>query len=146
MITLFIAMAAVVLAASSVLADDLADGDESLLSELCRPVRSNLEELLQTDRILESVAGFASYYARKFEGRRTTSGQRYNPEKMTAAHQSLPLGTVVRVLNPATRQEVQVTIIDRCASKSFNFIDLSRAAAKRIGLWGKGKIRVVILI
>jgi rare lipoprotein A len=146
MINLFIATAAVVLAASSVLADDLADGDESLLNELCRPVSSNLEELLQQDRILESVAGFASYYARRFEGRRTTSGQRYNPEKMTAAHQSLPLGTVVRVLNPATRQEVQVTIIDRCASRSFHFIDLSRAAAKKIGLWGKGKIRVVILI
>jgi rare lipoprotein A len=52
---------------------------------------------------------------------------------------------VVRVVNPATSQEVHVTIIDRCARKSFNFIDLSRAAAKKIGLWGKGKIRVVII-
>jgi len=108
-------------------------------------VPTNLEELVKKSSSFESVEGFASYYARKFEGRRTTSGQRYNPDKLTGAHQSLPLGTVVRVLNPVTRQEVQVTINDRCAPKSFHFIDLSRAAAKKIGLWGKGKIRVVII-
>jgi rare lipoprotein A len=89
--------------------------------------------------------GFASYYARRFEGHRTTSGHRYQAEKMTAAHHSLPLGTVVRVVNPATKQEVHVTINDRCAKKPFHFIDLSRAAAKKIGLWGKGKIKVVII-
>jgi rare lipoprotein A len=49
------------------------------------------------------------------------------------------------VVNPATSQEVHVTINDRCAPKRFPFIDLSRAAAKKIGLWGKGKIRVVII-
>ncbi|MBC7963667.1 MAG: septal ring lytic transglycosylase RlpA family protein [Steroidobacteraceae bacterium] len=104
-----------------------------------------LEKLLQKSSSFESVEGVASYYARRFEGRRTTSGHRYNPDKMTAAHQSLPLGTVVRVLNPATRQEVHVTINDRCAPKRFHFIDLSRAAAKKIGLLGKGKIKVVII-
>ncbi|BCS52151.1 hypothetical protein GSbR_32060 [Geobacter sp. SVR] len=64
---------------------------------------------------------------------------------MTAAHASLPLGTVVRVVNPATSQAVQVTVNDRCAKKSFPFIDLSQAAAKKIGLYGKGKMRVVII-
>lgn len=124
-------------------ADDA--GDESLLAELSKPDTNALEELLQRSSRFESVEGFASYYARKFEGRRTTSGHRYHPDKLTAAHQSLPLGTVVRVLNPVTGQEVQVTVNDRCAPKSFHFIDLSRAAAKKIGLWGKGKIRVVII-
>jgi len=104
-----------------------------------------LEDLLLKSSPYESVEGFASYYARRFEGRRTTSGHRYNPEKLTAAHESLPLGTVVRVVNPANKQEVDVTITDRCASRSFHFIDLSRAAAKKIGLWGKGKIKVVII-
>jgi rare lipoprotein A len=104
-----------------------------------------LEELLLQSSPYESVEGVASYYARRFEGRRTTSGLRYNPEKLTAAHESLPLGTVVRVVNPVSKQEVHVTITDRCASKSFHFIDLSRAAAKKIGLWGKGKITVVII-
>jgi len=104
-----------------------------------------LEELLLKSSPYESVEGFATYYAHRFEGRRTTSGHRYNPDKMTAAHESLPLGTVVRVVNPANKQEVNVTITDRCAPKSFHFIDLSRAAAKKIGLWGKGKIKVVII-
>lgn len=118
---------------------------DPLLQELAVPVSSNLEQLVLKSSSFESVEGFASYYARKFEGRRTTSGHRYNPDRLTAAHQSLPLGTVVRVVNPATKQEVHVTINDRCAPKSFHFIDLSRAAAKKIGLWGKGKIRVVII-
>jgi len=124
--------------------DALPVGDPSLLHELSVPAPTNLEELVKKSSTFESVEGFASYYARRFEGRRTASGHRYNPEKLTAAHQSLPFGTVVKVLNPATGQEVQVTVNDRCAPKSFHFIDLSRAAAKKIGLWGKGKIRVVI--
>jgi len=104
-----------------------------------------LEGLILKSSPLEPMEGFASYYAKRFEGRRTTSGHRYHPDKLTAAHESLPLGTVVRVVNPATSQEVHVTITDRCARKSFHFIDLSRAAAKKIGLWGKGKIKVVII-
>lgn len=109
------------------------------------PAVSLLTEIVMKDSKLQSMAGFASYYAKRFEGRRTASGQRYHPDKMTGAHQSLPLGTVVRVVNPATNQEVHVTINDRCAPKRYPFIDLSRAAAKKIGLWGKGKIRVVII-
>lgn len=118
---------------------------DNLLNELESPVTTNLEELVQKGSTLQAKDGFASYYAKRFEGRRTTSGHRYHPEKMTGAHHSLPLGTVVRVVNPATKQEVHVTINDRCARKPFPFIDLSRAAAKKIGLWGKGKIKVVII-
>ena len=134
-----------VLLTSAANADDMAGGDASLLHELSSSVTTSLEQLVQKSSTFESVEGFASYYARRFEGRRTSSGHRYNPDKLTAAHQSLPLGTVVRVLNPVTSQEVQVTINDRCAPKQFHFIDLSRAAAKKIGLWGKGKIKVVII-
>lgn len=125
-------------------ADSLPDGKPPLLNEPSEAGQAKLEELVRKSSTFESVEGFASYYARRFEGRRTSSGHRYNPEKLTGAHQSLPLGTVVRVVNPVSKQEVQVTINDRCAPKSFHFIDLSRAAAKKIGLWGKGKIRVVI--
>ena len=117
----------------------------SLLTELESPATSKLEELVLKGSGQKPAEGYASYYAKRFEGRRTTSGHRYHPDKMTAAHQSLPLGTVVRVVNPANSQEVHVTINDRCARKSFHFIDLSRAAAKKIGLWGKGKIKVVII-
>lgn len=125
-------------------ADSFPPGKSTLLNEPAEAVQAKLEELVRKSSTFESVEGFASYYARRFEGRRTSSGHRYNPEKLTGAHQSLPLGTVVRVINPVSKQEVQVTINDRCAPKSFHFIDLSRAAAKKIGLWGKGKIKVVI--
>ncbi len=139
-----IALLIVLLSAPAAHAGSLPDHAPSLLNKLSSSA-TNLEELVLKSSLFESVEGIASYYAGKFEGRRTTSGHRYNPDKLTAAHQSLPLGTVVRVLNPATKQEVQVTINDRCAPKSFHFIDLSRAAAKKIGLWGKGKIKVVII-
>lgn len=145
---LYFNMIAICLALFSVLFLSPAAHAESAAPVVHQPVEplvNNLEELVLKSSPYESVEGFASYYARRFEGRRTTSGQRYNPNKLTAAHQSLPLGTVVRVVNPATKQEVHVTINDRCAAKSFHFIDLSRAAAKKIGLWGKGKIKVVIV-
>jgi len=145
MIAVFAALFAVLPTSSTAYADDLPGSDVSLLHELSEPVPTNLETLVQKSSSFESVEGFASYYARRFEGRRTSSGHRYNPNKLTGAHQSLPLGTVVRVINPASKQEVHVTINDRCAPKSFHFIDLSRAAAKKIGLWGKGKIKVVII-
>jgi rare lipoprotein A len=132
-------------AVSPAFAEQAVEISEPEITEDSRPVSVQLEELLLKSSPFEAVEGFASYYASRFNGRRTTSGHRYNPEKMTAAHESLPLGTVVRVVNPATKQEVHVTITDRCASKSFHFIDLSRAAAKKIGLWGKGRIKVVII-
>lgn len=131
--------------AGQVQAESASDHSISSLTELESPVTSKPEELVLKDSGLKPLEGFASYYAKRFEGRKTASGQRYHPEKMTGAHQSLPLGTIVRVINPATNQEVHVTINDRCARKPFPFIDLSRAAAKKIGLWGKGKIRVVII-
>jgi rare lipoprotein A len=126
-------------------AEPKSEHSDSLLTELESPSSSTLEELVTKGSELKSKEGFASYYAKRFEGRKTASGHRYHPDKLTGAHQSLPLGTVVRVVNPATSQEVHVTINDRCAPKRFPFIDLSRAAAKKIGLWGKGKIRVVII-
>ena len=145
MIASSVALFSLLLLAPATHAESLPEGAAPVVHEPAEPLVTRLEELVLKSSPYESVEGFASYYARRFEGRRTSSGQRYNPNKLTGAHQSLPLGTVVRVVNPATKQEVHVTINDRCAPKSFHFIDLSRAAAKKIGLWGKGKIRVVII-
>jgi len=109
-----------------------------------------LEQLLQQASQRDPLDGVATYYAPRFVGRRTTSGERYHPDKLTAAHATLPLGSVVRVHNPKTDQDVVVRINDRCHSRhaSKNLIDLSRLAAKQIGLWGKGmiKVRVIPLI
>jgi len=89
--------------------------------------------------------GIASYYAKRYNGRRTTSGVRYNPEKMTAAHSDLPLGTKVKVRNLVNDKEVIVTVNDRCRKRKGVFIDLSRAAAKKLGFLGKGITRVAII-
>ncbi|HIJ82386.1 MAG TPA: septal ring lytic transglycosylase RlpA family protein [Desulfuromonadales bacterium] len=126
-------------------AENVIVAGNSQQTEAARPVVVELEELLLKSSPYESVEAVATYYAGRFTGRRTTSGQRYDPDKLTAAHESLPFGTVVKVINPANKQEVHVTINDRTPSRSFHFIDLSRAAAKKIGLWGKGKIKVVIV-
>ena len=89
--------------------------------------------------------GVATYYAKRYNGRKTNSGARYNPEKLTAAHSDLPFGTRVKVKNLANDREVTVTINDRCRKRSFPFIDLSRAAAKKLGFLGKGTAKVRIM-
>ena len=99
----------------------------------------------QEKSAVKKLVGIASYYAKKFHGRRTTSGERYHPEKMTAAHQSLPLGTRVRVRNLANDKEVTVVVNDRCRKKSIPFIDLSRAAARELGFLGAGITKVAIM-
>lgn len=82
--------------------------------------------------------GQASYYADKFEGRRTASGTVYRAGRRTAAHNTLPFGTVVRVTNPRNRRSVKVTITDRGPHAKGRVIDLSKKAARKIGILGAG--------
>lgn len=95
----------------------------------------------------EGVKGTASYYAKRYNGRRMTSGKRYDPKQLTAAHPTLPLGTKVKVVNLANNREVTVTITDRCRKRVSHFIDLSRAAARKLGFLGKGvtEVRIITL-
>lgn len=94
---------------------------------------------------MKGVDGIASYYAKRYNGRRTSSGRRYNPAELTAAHPSLPHGTRVRVINLTNDKEVTVTVNDRCRARKQPFIDLSREAAKQLGFLGKGTARVRII-
>ena len=82
--------------------------------------------------------GSASYYAAKFDGRRTASGERFNNNAMTAAHRTLPFGSKVRVTNPANGKSVVVRINDRGPFTKGRAIDVSRAAAQRLGLIARG--------
>ena len=82
--------------------------------------------------------GQASYYADKFRGRRTASGAVYRPGRRTAAHNTLPFGTVVRVTNPRNHRSVKVTITDRGPHVKGRIIDLSKKAARKIGLLDAG--------
>ena len=93
---------------------------------------------------LISKTVYATYYARKFEGRKTTSGVRYRRHKMTAAHMSLPFGTIVTVTNPENGESVDVEVNDRGPHSRKFKIDLSEAAAKALGFYGKGVAKVEI--
>ncbi|MEM1194827.1 MAG: septal ring lytic transglycosylase RlpA family protein [Pseudomonadota bacterium] len=88
--------------------------------------------------------GVASYYGKRFHGRRTANGERFDMYAMTAAHKTLPFGTHVRVTNPANGRAVTVRINDRGPFIAGRSIDLSRAAAQRIGLIQRGHARVQI--
>jgi rare lipoprotein A len=81
-----------------------------------------------------ALEGNASYYAKKFEGRKTASGERFSQELMTAAHKELPLGTLVRVRSRATGNEVMVRINDRGPFGGRFVIDLTKAAAEALGV------------
>ena len=85
-----------------------------------------------------TVSGKATYYAGKFHGRRTTSGEVFSNNKMTAAHLTLPFGTLVTVTNVDNGKSVEVRINDRGPHSRVFIIDLSQAAAKEIGFYGKG--------
>ena len=85
------------------------------------------------------ATGEASYYADRFAGKRTASGEAYDPSDFTAAHRSLPFGTRVRVTNAASGRSVVVRINDRGPWDKSRLIDISRAAASEIGLVRRGR-------
>ena len=91
--------------------------------------------------------GSASYYAAKFHGRRTASGERFDNDAMTAAHRTLPFGSRVRVTNVSTGRSVVVRINDRGPFTRGRMIDVSRAAAKDLGLIasGHGTVELALL-
>ncbi|MEM7254504.1 MAG: septal ring lytic transglycosylase RlpA family protein [Pseudomonadota bacterium] len=82
--------------------------------------------------------GVASWYGRKFHGRDTSSGERFDMLKMTAAHRSLPLPTYVRVTHVRTGKSIVVRVNDRGPFHDDRIIDLSYAAAKKLGILSQG--------
>ncbi len=86
--------------------------------------------------------GLASWYGEPYHGRPTASGPRYDMWQMTAAHRTLPFGTVVRVTNTDTGRQADVTINDRGPFVAGRILDLSRAAAEELGAIGPGVIPV----
>jgi len=84
----------------------------------------------------------ASWYGPGFHGRKTASGERFDQNAMTAAHKTLPFGTRVRVVDQRTGKSVRVRINDRGPFVKGRALDLSRGAAKAIGLIEPGHARV----
>lgn len=90
--------------------------------------------------------GLASYYAEKFHGRATSSGEVYDMNSFTAAHRSLPFGTTVQVRNLRNNRVVMVRINDRGPQKTERIIDLSKAAAESIDMTRAGVVEVEIKV
>jgi rare lipoprotein A len=95
-----------------------------------------------TAQSVSAEEGVAAYYSNKFQGRKMVNGTRYDKNKLTAAHKTLPLGTKVKVTDLKNNKSVVVTITDRGPHSKKRMIDLSYAAAKKIGLINAGLSKV----
>ncbi len=121
-------------------------------------MRQALGQTALDDKVLETLAenmpnykgtgkvqtGMASWYGPYFHGRRSADGSRFNQFALTAAHRTLPFGTIVRVVNQRTRKSCYVKITDRGPFAHGRIIDLSRGAAKKIDMLGSGVARVSV--
>ena len=88
--------------------------------------------------------GRASWYGKRFHGRKTASGERFDMNALTAAHKELPLGTKIEVTNNANGRSVVVTVNDRGPFHGNRVLDLSKEAAKQLGVIQKGTANVTI--
>lgn len=93
----------------------------------------------------EVQEGYASWYGGKFHGRKTSSGEVFNKYKFTAASRDFPLGTYLLVRNLQTGKDVVVVVTDRGPAIKSRIIDLSRAAAEKIGMLRQGVAKVQIM-
>ena len=91
-----------------------------------------------------SGATRASYQGDAYAGHRTASGERYDPNALTAASSTLPIGSTVMVTNPATGHSVKVRINDRSPNAHGRSLDLSKRAAQEIGITKQGVARVTV--
>lgn len=100
----------------------------------------------RTDAAAATYSGRASWYGSQFHGRKTASGERFNMNAMTAAHRSLPFGTRVRVTNKRNGRSVVVRINDRGPFSGGRILDVSKAAANRLGLIATGTAPVTLQV
>lgn len=105
---------------------------------------STLLLLLFSNSFAQTQSGKASFYADKFEGKPTASGEKYKHSKLTAAHKTLPFGTKIKVTNVANNQSVEVVVNDRGPYVEGRVVDLSKAAAEKLGFINQGIAEVQI--
>lgn len=96
----------------------------------------------ESDDVPLVETGIASWYGHPFHGRRTATGEVYDMHAMSAAHKTMPLPSYALVRNPKNRREVVVRVNDRGPFKDGRVIDLSRAAARKLGISGIAKVEV----
>ena len=108
-------------------------------SNVATAATSNKEEK-SSSGMRKMFQGVASYYADKFHGRRTASGERFDQTKFTCAHKYLPFGTRILVKNTRNGKTCVVTVNDRGPFLKNRILDLSKAAATRLGITGVGQV------
>jgi rare lipoprotein A len=106
------------------------------------PIAPGEEAGRSREHVLSTETGIASWYGAPYHNARSANGRVYDQNAYTAAHRTLPMGSIVRVTNLSTRQSVVVTITDRGPFVPGRMLDLSRAAALKIGVWRTGTARV----
>ncbi|MGZ4957726.1 MAG: septal ring lytic transglycosylase RlpA family protein [Methylomonas sp.] len=97
--------------------------------------------------ILDGQTGDASYFNDRYHGHRTASGERYNKFDLTAAHATLPFGSVIHVVNLKNNHSVDVRINSRAHPSNRRLLDLSKQAAKELGFLqaGVAKVKITVL-
>ncbi len=95
-------------------------------------------------RSLGTQEGLASYYSTEFHGRKTSSGEIFDKNALSAAHRTFPFGTILLVTNQKNGKQVEVKVNDRGPVKPERIIDLSYGAAKEIDMVRDGLVRVRI--
>ena len=125
----------------------------AMLIPLLLTVSAVAQEVEVTDNPIADIVdeteiggGMASYYGNELAGNRTASGERFDPGQLTAAHRSLPFGSMVRVTNTSNGDSVVVRINDRGPFAHGRVIDVSTAAAREIGMHRSGTARVKLAL
>jgi rare lipoprotein A len=116
--------------------NDVTATDEDVLERLTAVASNTVSKFKQT--------GLASWYGRKFHGRKTASGETFDMNAMTAAHRSLPLNCYVKVTNKSNGKSVVVKVNDRGPFHGKRVLDLSYGAAKKLGITSEGVGNVAI--
>ncbi len=111
--------------------------------EAQEPTGKSSSDIAETGK---SFTGEASYYADKFHGRQTASGETFNQYKLTCAHRTLPFGTLLEVTNLANNKKVTVVVNDRGPFAHGRVIDLSKSAAEKIDMIKTGVANVKCVI
>ena len=111
-----------------------------------RPGEEKVERVAKIEKreTREVQHGIASWYGEEFHGRPTSSGEVYDMFQLTCAHNSLPLGTMVMVTNLENGRSVELKVNDRGPFLKERIIDVSYAAARILGMWGKGTTNVKV--
>ena len=119
------------------------EGPAQASTSASRPAVSNDVRAQSSEPPKETQTGIAAFISDKLQGRKTASGQPYDAKALVAAHPTYPMGTVLRVRSHENGRVVEVTVIDRSASGADRpIVDVSRAAAERLGFIRSGTVKV----